>query len=150
MPRPLQSIGRVLRLDQTWDMFAPKFGVGTRSVGWHVASGTLKSGAQVDILNGGRTLAWERPERIADLYRNQHWRKHLNRLRRPEYKKYLRPFAEYLCREGAGAGSDAGALQKVELYYMSQGTRADKPVGNPRRTLLIRRDCAASGPETSD
>ncbi len=53
----LAKIGHLTRLDQIWSIFAPG---PPRDDGWHVVVGQLKDGSQVNVLQEGQPINWEK------------------------------------------------------------------------------------------
>jgi len=92
-----RSIGYVLRLDQTWNMFAL---YPLKDDGWYVIPGRLKDGEVVDLDldNDGARVTLDRPSSISQTYKNYRWRKYLDNLLSESIRSYRVYYAEYLCR----------------------------------------------------
>src|SRR5262249_49180618 len=81
-PRPggirlgaVQTVARVLGLQQYWSVFSPPGGVvGADSDGWLTITGDRADNRSVDLLAGGGTPRTGRPPLGADVYPNRRWR----------------------------------------------------------------------------
>ena len=60
-----------LRLDQSWSMFSPDPPI---EDGWLVFSATLRDGAVVDLLQGGRPISWEKPSDVSASFGGDRWK----------------------------------------------------------------------------
>src|SRR6185503_15723487 len=69
-----QRIGYLLRLDQTWNMFAPS---PTKDDGWYVIPGRLRDGSTVDLFRNGGDVRWDRPASVAASFPNSRWRRYM-------------------------------------------------------------------------
>ncbi|MFQ5567619.1 MAG: HTTM domain-containing protein, partial [Paracoccaceae bacterium] len=96
LPEAGQSFLKAVRLQQTWNMFAPR---PLKSDGWFVIRGVMEDGAVVDLWHG---VAGEpdtaRPRYIGRWYPDYRWRKYLSRLPNKRYRAQRKNFARYYCR----------------------------------------------------
>jgi hypothetical protein len=147
LPRPpfrlaerWRSVGYVLRLDQTWSMFAPS---PSKEGGWYVIPGRLRNGEIVDLLRDGGELRWDRPATLASIFPNTRWRRYMMLLR--DHREYAPGYARYLCRSWNrthAGGSPGRMLEDVEIVFVVEPTLPDRRRGEPRRVVLLRRGCA--------
>jgi hypothetical protein len=132
-----KSVGYTLGLEQRFDLFAPK---PTIIDGWFVAVATLEDGSQVDLLQGGDAVRWEKPQMLSARYPNGHWGAYMFFLKEPkEAATVHRPFyVEYLKRAWRQARGGQNKIQKVELYLVLEQTLPYPQVPKPERILLFR------------
>ena len=72
---PVQTIARVLGLQQYWSVFSPAAGVvGAEIDGWLSITGDRADNRSVDLLAGGGAPRTGRPALGADVYPNRRWR----------------------------------------------------------------------------
>ena len=138
-PADYRWYGRVLRVSQSWSMFAP---YPTRISGWYVVVGTLADGSQVDLYRHvvlGEDfpgVSWERPDRIVETFRGQRWRKYMMSLRRKEKRDYRPLLCKYLAREWKREFGLAAPLTMVELFFNEQRIEAYEPDTAPKKRRL--------------
>jgi hypothetical protein len=137
MPGTLRWIGLTFKLEQRWRMFASPM----KGDGWFVMPGTLKDGTKVDVWQGGGEVLWDKPERTAEAYRNQHWRKYMEAIRKERYRK-LRPyFGRYLCRQWNEHTIGGRRLKQVEIWFVMERTLPGYQTAEPTRRRLLRYTC---------
>ncbi len=126
VPPPIATIGRTLRLDQKWEMFAP---YPLKDDGWFVIAGRLHDGTETELLRGG-PVRWEKPEGIAQSYHGQRWSKYMRNLWMKKYKSMRLYYGRYLCRthNAHKSRSDSDSLESFEMFYMRELT---PPPGSP-------------------
>ena len=124
--QPFTAVGRVLRLDQKWEMFAP---YPLKDDGWFVIAGRLHDGTETELLRGG-PVRFDKPERIAESYHGQRWAKYMRNLYTPKYKQMRLYYGKYLCKShNAGKKrSDPDSLEGFDIVYMKEQT---PPPGAP-------------------
>src|SRR5262249_14957928 len=72
---PVQTVARVLGLQQYWSVFSPPAGVvGADIDGWLTITGDPADNRSVDLLAGAGTPRTGRPPLGADVYANRRWR----------------------------------------------------------------------------
>ena len=141
-----RSIAFTLRLDQKWNMFAPR---PFKDGGWHAIPGKLVSGEEVDLFQGGepkwateeekRTwtkilpekgkeddiryrLTRTHPENISGMYPNNRWRKFMRRMWSKKHKKLRLPFGQYLCRTWNAKYEGRDKLETFQIVFMKDLT----------------------------
>ena len=128
VPRSLRWYSQVARLDQEWDMFAPR---PYRDDGWFVLPGVLRDGTPVDARTGG-PVVWEKPDSVSDSLGYYRWRKYLRRIWMKRNKRHRLYYGRYLCRESKRAAHPETDLETFEIFYMLEWTPAP---GEPSREV---------------
>ncbi|NIL96149.1 MAG: HTTM domain-containing protein [Planctomycetales bacterium] len=119
-PQTVYQLGRQLRLDQNWQLFAPH---PLLSDGWFVVKGYLQNGRQLD-LRTGQPPTFAPPPRIAGTYPNMRWRKYMEKLRTPgRHTADIRRFCQYLCRDWNARHAPDEQLVRLELYFVKERTQ---------------------------
>lgn len=140
MPESVESFGRLLKLDQRWQMFSnpPRWNQ------WHVVAGVTAGGAELDVWNGGEATM-DKPDLVSETFRNQRWRKYLTNLARESGKPHRKHFAAYVCREWNGEHEGDQGIVRVRLYRMRQATPTHPKIERnpPDRVVLGTFDCDA-------
>ncbi|MFT5433130.1 MAG: hypothetical protein ACI9OJ_003835 [Myxococcota bacterium] len=114
-----KKLGYMLRLDQNWNMFAPR---PMRGDGWFVIVGTTR---QKDVINlFGDKPQWEKPAWVKDIYKNQRWRKYLMNLWMAAFKRHRRHYGRYVCRNW-DRDNKANRLDVFHIMYMKEQTTPD-------------------------
>ncbi len=116
-----KSVGYGLGFEQRFDLFAPK---PTIIDGWLLAVATLEDGRQVDLLEEGTAVDWEKPEDFSSRYPNGHWGAYLFFLKEPNMAAAMhRPYyVEYLKRRWRAEHGTKNQIAKVELVFMLELT----------------------------
>jgi hypothetical protein len=132
-----KSVGYALGLEQRFDLFAPK---PTIIDGWFVTVATLDDGSQVDLLQDGAMVRWEKPEMLSARYPNGHWGAYMFFLKEPKEAATIhRPFyVEYLKRAWRQRYGGQKKIRKVELYLVLELTPPYPQAPKPERILLFR------------
>jgi len=145
MPDRVRSPGFFLGLDQSWAMFAP---YPSKSGGWYVIPGTLRSGQQVDLLPVTRDdfrpheVSWEKPQYVVRIYKNQHWRKYFSNILKEEYADQRLHFGRYICREWNARHAGAEQLTTFQITYMLEETLPDyRRQATPQKVVLWEHNC---------
>src|SRR5690606_30007693 len=73
IPDNLLWIGYLFKLEQHWAMFAPTV---FKNDGWFIYQGTTEEGIEIDLLRDGTAVNYDKPGRVADLVKNDRWRKY--------------------------------------------------------------------------
>ncbi len=141
-PEPVAWIGRVLRVNQAWTMFAP----GPPRVDlWLVVEGRLADGGRVDRFRRA-PVHWDKPASVPATHRGFRWRLWLltSSKARPDARRaeLHRRFGEYLCREWNDAHPPAERLESLRVVVMSERTQATH-VEPPVRLVGYERPCPA-------
>ena len=118
-PQRLNPILYGLRLDQTWNMFAP---YPMRDDGWFVIPGLVASGEYVDVFhNSAMPPDFAKPDPFHDnQFENYRWRKYLQRLWQKRYSDYRQYYAKWLCRRWQATQPDDLAV--FNIYYIRERT----------------------------
>lgn len=107
---------RLLRLDQQWNMFAPR---PVSDDGYYVVAAETTEGAWVNAwIVGGAEVEWDKPARVASQYPNARWRKLMMNLCQNEHQAWRRSLMEYLF-------SRQSKVRALRLYFVLEKTRAD-------------------------
>ena len=124
--QPITAFGRVLRLDQNWEMFAP---APLRDDGWFVIVGRLHDGTETELFRGG-PVRFDKPDEIAESYHGQRWAKYMRNLYTSKYKRMRVYYGKYLCKthNADRKRSDADSLEGFDMFYMKEMT---PPPGAP-------------------
>lgn len=87
--------------------------------GWVVAKAVTRGGSEIDLLQGGRQVTWEKPPELSRLHPNHRWRKLVRRLSRPESAPVVAAFLQYLCREAPRiAGERVASVTLVQALEL--------------------------------
>ncbi|HWP92636.1 MAG TPA: HTTM domain-containing protein [Thermodesulfobacteriota bacterium] len=117
--RNLLWIGHFLRLDQKWDMFAPR---PFTDDGWYVIPGTLRNGNIVDVFRDGAKISWEKPgDQHAD-YKTYRWHKYMWNLWLIVNSKDRLYYGKYLCRKWNREHQGQEQLITFDIYYLKEET----------------------------
>jgi len=95
VPPDLRWIGYLVRLNQKWDMFAPR---PTRNDGWFVMHGQLRNGQEVDVLRELPYVSFDKPEDVVGAFGGMRWRKYLSNIYLAKYRGHRRYYSRYLCQ----------------------------------------------------
>lgn len=144
VPRQLAWIGHSLRLDQRWNMFSP--GPFTED-GWYIIEGHFKDGRVLDLFKDGVELSWDKPEDVANTYKNQRWRKYMMNLWLSENERYRLPFGQYICRLWNKNGRSPRELSTFDLIYMLETTNLDGSETQPEKKVVWQHWCYEKPPE---
>ncbi len=115
-----KALGYTLRLDQKWDMFAPR---PMKGDGWFVIAGTTRKGKVVNLWGESETVVWAKPEVVSATYPGQRWRKYMMNLWMNTFKKHRKHYGRYVCRLFDRDRADAGdKLETFHMFYMKEET----------------------------
>ena len=130
----------VLRLDQNWNMFAPK---PLRDDGWFVIIGERADGGRVDLWQGGQPVSLEKPARVSAMYKNERWRKYMRNLWYKKNKKHRPAFLGWLCEQwNAGAAPEA-VITSIEMNYMQENSVPPGETAAAEKVLMRTWTCEA-------
>ena len=119
LPRSLEPIGWVTRMDQSFDLFAP---YPTLEDGWYVIPGTLRNGAEIDVARDGGPVDYKKPDNVYATFHDVRWQKYLINLWRADYSQYRLYYGKYLCRHWNNNHPPEEALEKFSITYMLEKT----------------------------
>ncbi len=139
VPSEVRWMGRVLRLDQKWNMFAP---YPMKDDGWFVIPGTLRDGTEVDLWRDGATdVHYDKPELISAMYQDQRWRKYMRNLWQKKYKWARKPYARWVCRSWNAEHRGKEQLKTFKMIYMREDSLPNKEEKEPREVKILTWDC---------
>jgi hypothetical protein len=145
VPPPLVPVGGLLRLEQKWNMFSP---YPNKVDGWFVIPGELRNGKQVELsavtlgdFSVQEGVSWEKPRRVADTFKDLHWRKYMVNLLPSENEELRRYFGRYVCREWDARHDQGEEVQSLQLHYMMEPTLPNYQAAEPSRKLLWNHRC---------
>jgi len=144
LPERISSVGLFLGLDQSWGMFAP---YPSKEDGWYVIPGNLRGGQQVDVMPITRgdfdlhAVSWEKPPSVAATYKNEHWRKYLERIWDKDYSEQRLYFGQYICREWNARHTGSEQLMDFQITYMLEQTLPDYQRSMPEKVMLWEHSC---------
>ena len=112
----LDPLGRFLRLEQRWMMFAPK----PREVDtWWVVVGTDARGVETNLWTGESPVNWKRPADFAAFFPTDTWKLYFHNLRTGSAQR-PRLFAEWLARRWQAQHPGAAPFTKLEVYQLEE------------------------------
>lgn len=117
MPGSMESVGRLLRLEQRWEMFSSP----PRWSQWFVVEGTRRDGVKIDAWSD-RALSIEKPDLVSATFPGQRWRKYFNNLARRSAQAHRPHFAAYVCRRWNRDHAGPERITSVRLVRMRQAT----------------------------
>jgi hypothetical protein len=133
----IESAAFLVRLDQTWAMFAPS---PLKVNGWYVVPGRLRDGTVLDLFRNGSAVRWEKPSSVADTFRNWRWRVYMGLL--PWHREYAPGYARYLCRTWNQTHEGAQRLEVLDIVWVVERTLPGYRRAEPRQVSLHRHTCA--------
>jgi hypothetical protein len=119
--KKLDWVSQLTRLDQSWSIFAPN---PPRDDGWHVISGTLKDGSEVNLLEKDKPVSWDKPtiKQRNNIYQNMQWRTYFINLNRAMGKKLYPYYGQYLCQQWNIEHKGKEQIDSLEIDFMSERT----------------------------
>lgn len=116
VPDNLLWVGNFFKLQQHWAMFAPTV---FKNDGWFIYLGTTKEGKEIDLLRYGQPVDYTKPERVADLVKNDRWRKYGENIIM-QSNSQLRPyFCTFLLNEWNDRHPQQ-AVRQLKVIYMHE------------------------------
>ena len=117
---------RLLRLDQQWNMFAPR---PLADDGYFVIVGETQDGDWVNIgLTGPPEVRWDKPARVASCYPNARWRKLMMNTFLPENQVWRAPLLDYLGSRWQGRHPQR-PLRSLHLFFVLEKSLPDGQEG---------------------
>ncbi len=122
-PRIYQGvIATMVGLNQNWRLFAPP----ATYDGWYTIDATLPSGEHIDLFRDSAPLSYEKPFNVAELYKNERWRKLMMNMIDPEKHVATKErLALWFCR------SENSRQRKVTSVRVLFTYEITKPYGTP-------------------
>lgn len=138
VPSEVRWVGRVLRLDQKWNMFAP---YPMKDDGWFVMPGTLRNGTEVDLWRDGAPVTYEKPELVSAMYANQRWRKYMRNVWLKKYKKSRLYLGKWVCRSWNADHRGKESLKEFKIIFMREDSLPNREEKEPRQVEIWTHDC---------
>ncbi len=138
----LDIFAQVTRLNQSWSIFAP---APPRDDGWHVISGKLKNGKEVDVLyEKGDSVSSDKPtmQQFNKLYKNMQWRSYFVTLNRAMGRKLYPYYAEYVCREWNKKNEGAERLESLDIFFMDERTVPPGETQTVEKKSVMQKSCS--------
>jgi hypothetical protein len=127
-------------------MFAP---YPSKNDYWYILSGTLSNGQQLDLMGFIRDessllvgASWEKPRRVNDTFKNEHWRKYLTNIRYEENADLREYLGSYLCREWNARHTGAESLESIKIAYVKERTLPDYQRSTLEKVVLPEHSCS--------
>jgi hypothetical protein len=143
LPTALLAVGRVLRINQHWGMFAPN---PSTHESWPVFHGRLAGGAVMDPLRGAAVLD-HKPLRVSDAFPSFRWKLYLVSVMQAhddapkKFEALQRDLVRTLCDDWNARHSGGQTMESIAIEYWSEENRlAEPPL---LRNVLYRADCNA-------
>src|SRR5690606_19651451 len=106
---------------QHWGMFSPTV---FKNDGWFIYFGTTEAGKEIDLLRKGQPVDFEKPERVADLVKNDRWRKYGELIIMKENTHFRPYFCNFLLGEWNSSNRDE-PVSHLTVIYMHEKTLPD-------------------------
>ena len=84
---------------------------------------------------------WEKPQYVANIYKNEHWRKYLENIRQVRFADQRLHFGRYICREWNTRHTGAEELMTFQITYMLEETLPDYEYFTPQKVVLWEHSC---------
>lgn len=114
-------IGNFFKLQQHWAMFAPTV---YKNDGWFIYLGTTEDGREIDLLRNGLPVDFNKPEKVADLVKNDRWRKYGENIIMKSNSQVRPYFCNFLLNEWNSANPEQ-AVGHLKVIYMHEETLPD-------------------------
>ncbi len=139
LPASTDWIGWVLRLDQRWDMFAPRPMVDD---GWYVIAAQRISGEEVDLFTQCQPTTYDKPAVVSKTYKNQRWRKYLMNLWMSSNERHRLYFGQYLTRGWNSQLSGSKQIKTFQIVFMKEVTPPlGQPMPEPEKVVIWNHRC---------
>lgn len=145
-PKHFNSIGRALRLEQTWNMFY----IPLKEDGWYVIPAELADGRVVDLFQSGAPLSWEKPKLVSDTYIDQRWRKYLSNVSGLRTAVYLPDFARYLCGNWDRSHPPGEQVKNLQIVFMRNYILSGNKRSPTQKVVLWNESCKSSEKDGED
>lgn len=118
LPQSLQTVREVLHLKRRWLMF----GKPGESSGWYIVVVTLADGSRREALTDKPfdPNTYERPERIAYIFKNHRWRKFFRVMTQDQYRTLRKNMGPGCCTMWNQDHPDRPAAESIEISFISQ------------------------------
>jgi hypothetical protein len=125
-------------LGQKWGMFDET----PSKDGWYVARARLTDGSEVDLLQQGAPLTWDRPRFPAGMFPNHRWRKLFREMAYFDgfgYQVFREPVARFMRHQWNARSPAEKQVVELEFIYCTESP-GGTPDGLPLRERLVRLD----------
>lgn len=137
--RLIENFAHTLRIDQFWDMFAPR---PMNVSGWYVIPGFLANGATIDLLHPERRdVNWSKPTSVSSEYKTVRWGTYFSNLRQSHLEHHRAYLSESICSKW---NNDLGAeskLKSLSIVFMKETIDDNGLRSEVERDELWRQDC---------
>lgn len=123
VPEDIRSVIGTLRLNQTWNMFAPAPANADR---WYVPVARLANGMVVDPR--ARTIVepdFRKPSHVDDFFPTYRWRKYLVSISQEKFEAHRSLYASYLCRRWNEVNVEEFHIEELRIVLMVEPTEPD-------------------------
>ena len=128
VPNSLEKNGRIIGLDQKWDMFSP---YPMREDGWYVMPAVKRNGDSVDLWRNGGPISWKKPEYVINDYKNFRWQKLMRRVLDSNFKQMYLVILPYITHTWNETHADSSQhIKTATLFFMEEKTQ---PPGVPMK-----------------
>ncbi|CAN0296174.1 unnamed protein product, partial [Phaeothamnion confervicola] len=134
-PAPLMCL---LRLDQGWNMFAPK---PLNEDGWYVIDAEQVNGKHIDLFQGGAPVNWAPPADIASTYRNARWRKFMMNIWAAKLANWRLYYGRYLTRSWNETHTGGEQIKTFQICFMLTINQADGTKKRPEKNVIWIHQC---------
>lgn len=86
-------------------------------------------------------VSWEKPPDVTNTFKNEHWRKFLEKIRLPNNQHQLLYLGRYICREWNARHTGAERLEDFRIAYVLEQTLPDYRSSAPQRKVLWEHRC---------
>jgi hypothetical protein len=129
-PESLKKFVRIVRLDQSWGMFAPTV---LKQDGWIVAKAELNDGTIIDLNTEDHILSYSKPLKVLDKFKNDRWRKLTEQLYLTASNTIRGHYANLLTVEWNSKQTDHNKkIKNIDLIMMVEITQPYQMRANTR------------------
>ncbi|HEY4012549.1 MAG TPA: hypothetical protein VGM06_04385 [Polyangiaceae bacterium] len=139
IPGAIERLANLLRLDQSWAMFAP---YPDKRTGWFVVRGHIGAGRLVDAYHPSlEPPPLDEPANLSGTFPSTRWLYYMTNLSKPEYA-WARPwFAAFACRRFDATHLTRERLRDVELSFFLRWTLLDYERTPAEEDVLWQQPC---------
>ena len=121
-PIALTPLMIILKLDQSWGMFAPTV---LKEDGWLVAKAEFYNGSVLDLFASDLPLSYAKPASVLAKFKNDRWRKFTEQIVITPNNKLLTQYAQFLVSNHHSYASDnKHQIKKITIIFMRENSRA--------------------------
>lgn len=139
-PQVVRRVAMTLRLDQRWDMFAPR---PKTDDGWYVFAGRTADGRVLEVFRpGGGERTFAKPADIPSTFPAERWRKYLERLTEDGLAELRPPLLRWMCEDWNDRASAEDRVDAIAWFWMLEPTpRIGAAAQEVRRIKLAAAPC---------